>query len=441
MDIEFKPELKQHIAWQYLTDQTTTQILFGGSAFCGKSFLGCMWIFLQCIQYPGVRYLIGRSRLNVLLRTTLNTFKDICKKYDYTQYHINMSTNTIIFDNGSEIILLDMYAYPNDLNYDRLGSLEITGAFLDELSEISEIGFQVLGSRIRYKLDEYNLTPKLFCASNPYQGWSKSHFFIPFIENRLPEHVKFIPALASENSFAQTSGGKSYLKNLYDTLDHSLRQRLLFGDWNFDGDEYNLFKYDKLQQCFYNEIIISGMTDKNMYLTADIGDLGNDKTVICVWCGWNCLKIIKLSKNETTQVVDEINKYRIEYNIPISNIIIDSTGVGAGVASLLKGCVRYMAAGKAFNNEGYKNIKTQLMYKFSDKVNNLELNFNFKYDDNLIQECLLYKKEFTETSAGLTSKSKIKQALSRSPDTIDALYLRAYWDFKNIISHAIPQRR
>lgn len=146
MEITFSPEPKQHLAWQYLHDKTTTQILYGGSAYCGKSYLGCMWIFLSCLQYPGTRYLIGRSRLNVLLRSTLKTFIKICKDFNFIDYHINLQSNTIIFKNGSEVILLDMYAYPNDPNYDRLGSLEITGAFLDELSEISEIGFKVLGS-------------------------------------------------------------------------------------------------------------------------------------------------------------------------------------------------------------------------------------------------------------------------------------------------------
>jgi hypothetical protein len=79
---------------------------------------------------------------------------------------------------------------------------------------------------------------------------------------------------------------------------------------------------------------------------------------------------------------------------------------------------------------GYRNIKTELMYKFSERVNSLECNFNFSYDDNLIQECILYKKEFNDSSASLTSKDTIKQKLGRSPDTIDSLYLRAYFDLE-----------
>lgn len=423
MEITFKPTPRQHLAWQYLQDKTTNHILYGGSVGSGKSYIGAMWVFLSCIQYPGTRYLIGRSRLNHLKKTTLKTFIDICRSFKFKSYNINHASNIIYFENGSEIILADLYAYPNDEAYDRLGSLEITGAFIDELSEISYKGFEVLTSRLRYKLNEYDLIPKLFCASNPYQGWSKNYFYIPYIEGREIEHVKFIPALPTDNPHLP----KEYLETLSRTLDHALKQRLLYGDWNFDGDEYNLFQYEKLQQCFYNEGFTN--TNNNIYLTIDVGDLGKDKTVIAIWRGWNCIKLVKLEKNETTQVVARINEIRNEYKVLIKNIIIDSTGVGAGVASLLKGCIRYMAGSSSINT-GYKNIKTELMYKFAEQINNLEVNFNFSYDDNLIQEALLYKKEFNSEKAGITGKDDIKKQLGHSPDTMDSLYLRAFFDIK-----------
>jgi len=151
--------------------------------------------------------------------------------------------------------------------------------------------------------------------------------------------------------------------------------------------------------------------------------------VIVLWKGWNAIKVLKLSKQGTVEIVAEINKMRLDYKVPITNIIIDSVGVGAGVNSLLKGSVRYLGSQKP-TETGFRNIKTQLFYKFSEKVNNLEVNFNFDYDDSLIQECLLHKKEFTNLIAGITSKDKIKAQLGRSPDMIDSLYLRAYWAVK-----------
>lgn len=428
MEITFKPTIKQHKAWLLLQDKTTNHILFGGSAGSGKSVIGCYWLFISCLQYPGSRYLLGRARLNNIKRTTFKSLLDIFKLNNFNDYIYNDNKSTITFRNGSEIILMDLYNYPNDPDYERLGSLEITGAFIDELSEIGWKGFQVLSSRIRYKLNEFNLIPKIFCASNPTNNWSKNYFYIPNVENKETKDVKFIQALPTDNPHLP----QSYLQSL-NKLDFALRQRLLYGDWNFSDDDYNLFQYEKLQQCFYNDYFTN--IDDKVYITCDVADLGKDKTIIAIWRGWNCVKLIKLEKNETTEIVNKINQVRNEYKVPIANIIIDSIGVGAGVASLLKGCVRYMASNKAVNT-GYKNIKTEMMYKFAEKINNLEVNFNFNYDDNLIQEAILYKKEFTGNTAGITSKDDIKKRLGRSPDIIDALYLRAYYELnirKNII--------
>lgn len=424
-EINFSPTKKQHQCWKLLQDDHTIHVLYGGSAGSGKSYLACIWLLINCLQYPGTRYLMGRARLNNIKKTTLKTFFDICKIFKFKQFTYNQQNNTIFFDNGSEIILFDLYNYPSDPDYDRLGSLEITGAIIDELSEISYKGFQVLTSRIRYKLNEFNLTPKLFCCSNPYQGWTKNYFYIPFRENKETNSVKFIQALPTDNPYLP----KSYIETLETTLDNALKQRLLFGNWDFDSSDYDLFEYEKLQQSFYNDFI-ENSNDK-MYITADIGDLGSDKTIICVWKGWNCIKRVKLSKKETTEVVNEIRTLQSEWKVMISNIIVDATGVGAGVASLLKGCIRYMAGSKALNNEGYRNVKSQLMYKFAEKINKLEVNFNFDYDDDIIQECLLCKKEFNNMTAGITTKENMKNRLGRSPDNLDSLYLRAYFEFKS----------
>lgn len=423
MEINFAPTIKQHLAWQYLHDATTNYVLYGGSAGGGKSYLGCYWIFISAMQYPGTRYLIGRSRLNNLKRTTLKTLIDIFKDNNFSDYNINNQDNTIRFKNGSEIILMDMFPYPADIDYDRLGSLELTAAFIDELSEISFKGFQVLSTRLRYKLDKYNLIPKIFCATNPTHGWSKNYFYLPYKENRELEHIKFVPALHTDNKYLP----KSYIESMDKTLDYTLKQRLLYGSWEFDDDDSNLFEYEKLQQLFYNDDFVN--TSEESYITGDIADLGSDSTIISVWKGWRLVKIVKLQQKQAPDIVAEIKKLMTEWKVPIKNVITDSTGVGAAISALLKGSVRYIAASSA-NDKGYKNLKTQLMYKFAEKVNNLDIHFSVPYSDEIIQEFILYKKEFKETTAGITPKDKIKAALGRSPDYADSIYLRAYFDIK-----------
>jgi predicted ribonuclease YlaK len=77
MEIQINPTDKQKHTFKLLLDDKTNIIVYGGSAGGGKSWLGCVWITTVCLQYPGVRTLIGRSVLQQLKLTTLNTLFDV----------------------------------------------------------------------------------------------------------------------------------------------------------------------------------------------------------------------------------------------------------------------------------------------------------------------------------------------------------------------------
>lgn len=75
---------------------------------------------------------MGRSKLNVLKNTTLKTFNDILKDWNISdRFKINHQSNTIYCDNGSEIIMKDLFSYPSIPYFYSLGSLEVTGGSID----------------------------------------------------------------------------------------------------------------------------------------------------------------------------------------------------------------------------------------------------------------------------------------------------------------------
>ena len=152
---------KQEHAVHYLKDKTTTELLYGGSAGGGKSVLGCLWLIEMCQTHAGSRWLMGRSKLKALKETTLNSFFDIASDLGISdQFNYNAQSNIIYWSNGSEIILKDLFLYPSDPLFDKLGSLEISGAFIDECNQVVFKAWQIVKSRIRYKLKEFNLVPK-----------------------------------------------------------------------------------------------------------------------------------------------------------------------------------------------------------------------------------------------------------------------------------------
>lgn len=163
---------KQNKAVYYLKDSNTTELLYGGAAGGGKSALGCLWLIESCQRFEGSRWLMGRSKLKTLKETTLNTFFDLSSKLGISnQFVYNGQTNTILWNNGSSIVLKDLFLYPSDPNFDSLGSLEITGAFIDECNQIVYKAWQVVKSRIRYRLDEFNIEPMIFGTCNPAKNW------------------------------------------------------------------------------------------------------------------------------------------------------------------------------------------------------------------------------------------------------------------------------
>jgi len=140
---------KQENAVYYLKDEETNELIYGGAAGGGKSALGCLWLIENCQKYPGSRWLMGRSKLKTLRETTLKTFFELATRLNITdQYTYNASDYTIKWDNGSEIVLKDLFFYPSDPNFDSLGSLEITGAFIDECNQLVYKAWQIVKSRI-----------------------------------------------------------------------------------------------------------------------------------------------------------------------------------------------------------------------------------------------------------------------------------------------------
>ena len=128
MDINIDLTKKQSQAWKLLMDDKTNIVLYGGSAGAGKSWLGCLWVTTLCLKYNGIRCLIGRTVLQQLKLTTLNTLFEVLQQMGLKSgehYVYNGQSNVITFNNKSEIILKDLQFQPSDPNFDSLGGIKI----------------------------------------------------------------------------------------------------------------------------------------------------------------------------------------------------------------------------------------------------------------------------------------------------------------------------
>ena len=435
--IQWKPSPKQIKAFEYLTDNTTTEILYGGGAGGGKSHLGCAWSIYCCLKYSGIRGVIGRAILKTLKESTLLTFFKVCKEWGLKKdidFKYNSMQGVITFSNGSEIYLKDLFLYPSDTEFDELGSTEYTFGFIDEASQVNKKAYQILMSRLRYKLDEFKLIPKLLTCTNPSKNFLYADFYKKAKDNTLESYKKFIPALVQDNPFIS----HYYIENLH-KLDKISQERLLFGNWEYDDDPSRLFEYEKILDIFTNEY--NEVPKEQRYLTVDVARYGDDKTVIVLWQHFNIVAIWYLIKYNTKQSEELILKIAEQRGIPRSNIIIDEDGIGGGIVDHIsnsRGFINNSRPLESLNkdNHNFLNLKSQCYFYLSDYVNRGKIScykdIDIKLKQLIIEDLEQIKKKDPDKDGKLAiiPKEEMKEHLGRSTDLGDAIMMRMYFILK-----------
>jgi phage terminase large subunit len=441
LEIQISLTSKQSKALDFLQDSTTTEILYGGSAGGGKSWLGCAWLIMNCIQYPETRWLMGRSKLKALKQTTLLTFFEVAKGFGLSQehYNYNAQSSTITFFNKSSIILKDLFTYPSDPNFDSLGSLEITGAFIDEVNQISEKAKNIVSSRIRFKLDQYGISPKLLMSCNPAKNWVYNEFYKKWRAGSLESHKAFIQALVTDNP----NISKFYIQQL-NKLDIISKKRLLNGEWEYE-DLLALVQYDKILDLFDeiepNENGQYPDIEGDYYISCDVARKGKDKAVILLWKGHKVLSHKILAISLTNEIVAHITALKTKYGIPNQRVVIDGDGVGGGVVDYLPGCYDFINGSSPLNGENYQNLKTQCYFKLADMINSGQILINDALLDpnekeNILAELAVVQRKNVDSDGKLqiVGKDEVKAMLGRSPDFSDALMMRMVFDLKEQVS-------
>jgi phage terminase large subunit len=429
-----KLSLKQTAALDILEDTETNELEFGGGAGGGKSALGCYWQLKRRFRYPGTRGLIGRSVLKTLKETTLVTLFEVAEKQGLksgSHYKYNGQSNQIDFANGSVILLKDLFQYPSDPNFDELGSLEITDCFIDEANQITEKARNVVKSRIRFKLDEYGLIPKALYTCNPAKNWVYE-FYKLFRQGELPKEKKFIQSLIDDNPFIS----RHYRENLM-RLDESSKQRLLYGNWEYDNDPTTLIQYEKILDCFSNGFIPTG----ERFITCDVARFGSDKTVIGLWIGHR-VELFSFHGLSVIETAEKINDLRQRHRIAVSKIIADEDGVGGGVVDILA-CNGFVNNSRPLPNpitredENYNNLKSQCYFRLAERINSSGLYIDCKDIEmkaQIIQE-LEQVKQYNMDKDGkrqVLPKDKVKEIIGRSPDFSDTLMMREWFELEPV---------
>lgn len=427
MNIDLKLTDNQKKAMAALNDSEHTSIWYGWWAWWWKTFLGVVWVWLNCIQYPGVRYALVRDTIKNLKNTTvvsLEKFYDIYNIPDEFRWKISEQKSLIKFPNGSTIVLLEWCYYPSDPLYNRFGSLELTWAFVEESAEVPLDAIKILTTRVwRYKNEEYGILGKVLETFNP-NPW---HVYERFYQGKGWPKSIFIESLVYSNTFMD----KGYIENL-ENADESIKKRLLYGQWDFEDDLRMMFKKKDIDDLMDND-----SEWEKYYIIADVARFWKDTTRISLRKGNTRLRVRTYQKNTITEAIDSILFIAAQYDVNHRDIIVDSDGVWWWVVDGITYCTWFVNNASPVvtgSKQNYANLKSQCAFELKKKIENGEIAIQWDYTwwekdwHDLKQELLntYIDEKSLDGKTRIESKDKMKERIWRSPDLLDTMIMRMY---------------
>lgn len=441
-EIDFNDVIEIEFYWQnepmYDIETENESYVLGNGIIVhnSKSFTGCLWQIKRRIEYAGSRGFLARARLKSLKESTLLTFFEVAKMLGLKQgkdFTYNAISGVITFKNGSTEYLRDLFYYPSDPEFVALGSTEYTDGFIDEMGEIGEQAYQIIRSRIRFKLDEFGLIPKIAMGSNPCKTFIYKEFYKRYRDNELEHYKSYIPASVYDNPFIS----EHYIENLK-KLDPINKARLLEGNWEYDDDPTKLFEYDAILDMF----TLDAQRGKK-YCIVDAAGFGRDKTVIGLWDGLFCYKVI-VKDNISGNELDEI---LLKEKIPRSQCLVDELGVGFGLVKDLSGVKGFVANARPIAKKketdkdkllhNYKNLKAQCWFELANYVNSglIGITRDLSIDTkNLLTEDLEHIKQKDpgkDAPLQVLTKEELKELIGRSTDCGDMFMMRMMYELSH----------
>jgi len=420
----FERSDKQKQAWDMFLSSDVRFIGYGGAGGGGKSYLGCDIFSTLCATMPNSKWFFARNTMMEVRDSMVHTWRKVCGAKGLKGWRV--TDKNIIFINGSTIDFLELQYYPRiDPLYERLGSKEYTGGWIEEAGNVHPLAFDVLKSKVgRWMNEEFGLAGKILVTFNPKKNWLYHTFYKPYRDNEETSDTKFIPALYSDNPWLP----KEYIENLRNIKDKATKERLLRGNFDYDDDPTALIPYEKISAIWSNTHIKKDYA--NRYITADIARYGSDKAIIMVWYGFVIVDVAVFDTSSMVDIQNTINSMRSKHGIPARNCIADEDGIGGGIVDNC-GINGFVNNGRPFDS-AYYNLKCECAYYLAKAMGSIYFEVQVSEDERqCIEEELGQIKTYqadTDTKLRILPKEKVKENIGHSPDWADNFIMRMLFE-------------
>lgn len=423
---------KQAQALAFLSDkdETVTEVLYGGGARGGKTYLGCLWQILRRITMAGSVGYICREESVKLRDTTVVTFFEVLTDLQMrSAIEFNATRLIVNFRNGSVIYFRDLKLMPSDPEFDRLGSLGITDLFVDEAQQVCSKAISVLKSRFSVLNGKnpdgstWHTVPKALYTCNPRRNWIYNDFVKPFKNGTLQPYRKFIKSLPLDNPHVDPA----YIENLL-RADKITVQRLYFGNFEYDDDPSTLCDFDAINDLFHNEHI---RPEGGRSCSADIATKGHDRFVATSWVGNCCYIAIDKVYSPGKEVETDLRELMVRDHIPRSLTIVDADGIGGYLESYLTGIKEFHGGGRPIDPR-YGNLRDECYFKLAEMINQRKIRIicTPEQRERIMDELGALKQADIDNDVkkkSVVSKETMKAILGHSPDYMDAIMMNMFF--------------
>ena len=236
--VDYRPRGGSLAMFRFVRDKLRVggqyEILHDGPAGTGKSRVNMELILWLCEEYPGTRVLMGRKTRASMTETTLATWENLVLPAGHPtrQGPTRAGRRGYKFPNGSEVIVMGFD------DPERVKSLEVDLAYINEANELSLNDHEILITRLRGG----RLPAKfVLCDCNPDvpRHWLMNRVRSGVMERFIGRH-KDNPRYWDGADW--TKEGTDYVMGTLHNLTGVRRRRLLDGEWcAAEGQIYEMF--------------------------------------------------------------------------------------------------------------------------------------------------------------------------------------------------------
>lgn len=233
-------------------ESQATEILYGGAAGGGKSFLMRLAAIIWCAAIPGLQVYLFRRIYDDLIKNHMEGpagFRAMLAGWVACGF-VKIVENEIRFWNGSKIYLCHCQHEKDRFKYQ---GAEIHVLLIDELTHFTDTIYRFLRNRVRMTgimvPEEYKgRFPRILCGANP-GGIGHQFVKMTFIDGQRPMAVykaprseggmlrQFIPAQLEDNP-TMNANDPGYEARLAGLGSESLVRAMRYGDWDIVEGAY-----------------------------------------------------------------------------------------------------------------------------------------------------------------------------------------------------------